>query len=102
MKAFKEIVIVSLGSAVMLVYLSHVLIKIKTRKKIVQNNPKYFGVWEFQALIIGGLIIIFSLVGTVVEWKNTQDLGNSFSLLFVFFIGLIFFLAPFLSFGKKE
>lgn len=102
MKNVEEIVIVSLGSLVILVYLCHVLVKVRERKNMVQNNLKYFGIWEFQALIIGGLITLFSLIGTVIEWKKTQDLGDSFSLLFVSFIGLIFFLAPFLSIERKK
>lgn len=40
MKSLEEIVIVSLGSSPILVYLCYVLIKVRERKNIVQNKLK--------------------------------------------------------------
>lgn len=95
-------VIITVGSCIILGYLAHVIIKVRDRKNIVKNNPKNFGLWEYQLLFIGGIIMIIPVIFIVVDLINDQDVSKSLAGLFGSAIGLFVFLIPFLSINKNE
>lgn len=97
-----SVAIISVGSCIILGYLAHVVIKVRDRKNIVKNNPKNFGLWEYQLLFIGGIFMVFPVVFIVIDLINDQDVSKSLAGLFGSGIGLFLFLIPFLSINKNE